>query len=98
MSCKPSRLDRRLPVPRIIRPAYTTRMKSVADDLRESLRERLGALSPDQRVALTARLAASDLDLFCAAQHMAADVARRYLARERQAGRRPSRVMREAVE
>ncbi len=73
-------------------------MKSVADDLRRLLQERILELSPDERVALTARLAASDLDLFCAARHMRPDVARRLLARERHSGRRPSRVMQGAVQ
>jgi hypothetical protein len=68
-------------------------MPSVADDLRRMLCDRLRAMSPADRLALTASLAEWDLDLFCGAQHMARDAARRLLVSRRHAGRRPSRVM-----
>jgi len=67
-------------------------MPSVADDLRRALRERILAMSPDERIALTARLAESDLDIFCSARQLPRDEARQLLMRARQAGRRPSRV------
>lgn len=73
-------------------------MVAVAELFRRSLRERLLALSADERVALCARLADSDLDLFCAAQGVPRDQARRTITRQRQSGRRPSRVMRKGAE
>ena len=72
-------------------------MPSVADDLRRALRERILAMTPGERIALTARLAESDLDLFCAARQIPRDEARRLLVRARQAGRLPSRVAQEAA-
>jgi lipocalin len=67
-------------------------MPSVADELRRTLHMRILAMSPDERIALTARLAESDLDLFCSARQVPRDQARRLLMRARQTGRRPSRV------
>jgi len=69
-------------------------MTSVADEVRRSLRERVRAMSPEERLALVARLAESDLALFLSARPMARDAARQFLIGRRQAGRRPSRVMR----
>jgi hypothetical protein len=68
-------------------------MRSVADDLRRSQRERVAAMSVGERVELAFRLGEGDLDLFCAVQHLPRDVARRLLARSRRIGRRPSGVM-----
>jgi hypothetical protein len=65
-------------------------MASVADAFRTSLRQRLLALTPGERVDLTARLAASDLEIYCAAHGVSLDAAREHLARRRAAGRRPS--------
>jgi hypothetical protein len=65
-------------------------MKSVADALRASLRERVMAMTPDERVTLTARLAESDLDIFCAARRMTRGEARQLLERQRESRRRPS--------
>lgn len=73
-------------------------MPSIADDLRAALRERVAAMSVDERLALTARLAESDLELFCAGHGLNREEARRLLVRRRQAGRLPSRVMREETE
>lgn len=67
-------------------------MSSVADDLRRALRERILAMSPEERIDLTARLAESDLDLFCSARRIPRDEGRRLLVRARLTGRRPSRV------
>jgi hypothetical protein len=67
-------------------------MASVADELRVSQRERLAALTADQRLAMTARLAESDLDAFCAARGLARDEGRRLLTARRHVGRQPSRV------
>jgi hypothetical protein len=72
-------------------------MRSIADGLRGALRERVAAISVDERLALTARLAESDLQLFCAGRGIGRDEARRILVRGRQAGRLPSRVMSEAA-
>jgi len=73
-------------------------MASVADDLRRLLRERVLAMSPDQRLAATERLANADIDLFCSAHDATREAARRTFMRQRRVGRRPSRVMREAGE
>jgi len=50
-------------------------------------------MSPEERLALVARLAESDLALFLGARRMTRDAARQLLIGRRQAGRRPSRVM-----
>lgn len=68
-------------------------MPSVADHLRQSQRERMAAHSVDERVEIAFRLGDADLELFCAAQHVAAAEARARLRRGRRTGRRPSRVM-----
>jgi hypothetical protein len=65
-------------------------MTSVADALRTSLRGRLAALSADERVALTARLAESDTEIFAAARQLPRDEAQRLLRCRRSVGRRPS--------
>jgi hypothetical protein len=65
-------------------------MKSVADALRASLRERVRAMTPDDRVTLTARLAEADLDIYCAAKHMDRAEARLLLERQRESTRRTS--------
>lgn len=64
----------------------------MADATRGPARSRVLALAPGERVALAHRLAASDLDAFCAARQIDPDEARRLLARLRQTGRRPSGV------
>jgi hypothetical protein len=65
-------------------------MKSVADAVRASLRERVMAMTPDERVTLTARLAEADLDIFCAARRLARAEARRLLERQRESRRQTS--------
>ena len=70
-------------------------MPSVADDLRRTVRLRIGAMSADERLALTGQLAETDLELCCAGQHLDRAQARRLIARRRQAGRLASAVMRE---
>lgn len=70
-------------------------MGSIADDLRIALRERMAAVSADERLVLTAELAETDLDLFCSAHGLGRDEARRLLVHRRQAGRLRSRVMQE---
>jgi hypothetical protein len=65
-------------------------MGSVADGFRASLRERLTSMTADERVALTARLAESDVDIFCAARQVSREEAHRLMQRRRSVGRRPS--------
>jgi hypothetical protein len=65
-------------------------MDSVAGVLRTSLRERTMALTPGERIALTAQLAEDDLDVFCAASGVPRREATRSLQRRRSAGRRSS--------
>ena len=72
-------------------------MASVADDLRRELRQRALAASPGERIALTALLADADVSLYCASHETTHEAARRVFARQRQSGRRPSRVMQEAI-
>ena len=55
-------------------------------------------MSPDERLAVTERLAEADLDLFCSAHETTREAARRAFVRQRRVGRRPSRVMQEAGE
>ncbi len=67
-------------------------MSDVARELRRSLLDRLAALTPEESLRLTERLAMDDLELYCAVRGVDADTARRVLQRQRQAGRRISRV------
>ncbi len=68
-------------------------MSSTADALRRSLRVRMAAMSADERLALTGRLAETDLELFCGRHGIARDEGRAALKRRRQVGRLTSRVM-----
>ena len=74
---------------------YNAAMKSVADGLRRAQRQQSLAQTAGERVALTARLAEADVELYCAAHQATPELARRTFARQRQAGRRFSRVARE---
>jgi hypothetical protein len=73
-------------------------MAWVADDLRRLLRERVLAMSPDERLAATERLAEADIMLFCSAHAATRETAKRVFMRRRQIGRRLSRVMQEVGE
>ena len=73
-------------------------MASFADDLRRTLRQKAQAEPPERLLALTARLADADVDLYCAANGVSREMARRVFVRQRQTGRRPSRVMQERAE
>jgi hypothetical protein len=55
-------------------------------------------MAPRERLELGTRLAELDLDLRCAAHGTTRDDARRAFRKQRQAGRRPSRVMQDLVE
>jgi len=74
-------------------------MRSVADLLRSEDRQALGRLTPADRVALALALGARDLETFRLAHDPAlpAAEAARLLQRRRQAGRRPSRCVRELI-
>ena len=66
-------------------------MKSVADDLRREQAQRIGALTPVERLQIAFELGDADVALLVAAHDISADEARRRIVRSRQAGRRPSR-------
>ena len=72
---------------------YNARMGSVGDDLHRQQRAQARALTPDERLALTACLAEADVDLYCSTQNATREEARRVFVRARQSGRRYSRVM-----
>lgn len=74
------------------RPWYPCFMRSVADALRLELHRRIAALTAEERIALTARLAEDDLLLFRRARGCSVEEARRVLESRRQSGRRFSRV------
>ena len=65
-------------------------MRSVADDLRQELRERVKRLHPRDRVALAWRLGEDDLARLMRAQGLTREEATVVFARARAAGRRPS--------
>lgn len=68
-------------------------MRSVADDLRAELVDRVLQMTPAERVALTARLAEDDVRLFAAARMIPKSEARRLLMLQRRSGRRASAAM-----
>jgi hypothetical protein len=65
-------------------------MPSVADAFRSSLRERIMALTADERVALTARLAEADAEIYGSVHGVSRGEAARAFQRRRTAGRRRS--------
>jgi len=67
-------------------------MRSVADDLREELRERVRRLPVRERMALAFRLGDEDLARLMRAQGLTRDAALAVLTRARSAGRRASKV------
>jgi hypothetical protein len=72
-------------------------MKSVADDLRAELREKMRHLSVQERLDLALRLGEESLELFRQANGLDRKTAIRLLQRRRQAGRRPSKCMSELI-
>ena len=72
-------------------------MKSVADDLRAELREKINRLSVEERLELALRLGEEGLELFRQANGLDRRTAIRLLQRRRQAGRRPSKCMSELI-
>jgi hypothetical protein len=72
-------------------------MKSVADDLRSELREKMRELSVQERLDLALRLGEESLELFRQANGLDRQTAIRLLQRRRQAGRTPSKCMSELI-
>ncbi len=78
-------------------PVYTLGMRSVADDLREELRDEVNQLSVQQRMELALRLGKRGLEAFQKANGLDRKTALRELQRRRQAGRTPSKCMSEII-
>ena len=74
---------------------YTGRMSTVAERLCEESRARLRAMTAAERLAEALLLGQRAISSYAAAHRLDRDVARRELERLAQAGRRPSRVMRD---
>lgn len=72
-------------------------MRSVADDLRNELREEMKRLSVEERLELALRLGEEGLELFRQANGLDRETAIRLLQRRRQAGRAPSKCMSELI-
>lgn len=68
-------------------------MRSVADDLRDELRQTTRDLSIDERLELAFRLGEEGLEAFRQAHDLDRETAIRVLQRRRQAGRTPSACM-----
>jgi hypothetical protein len=72
-------------------------MRSVADDLRDDLRQSLQDLSLDERMELAFRLGDEGVAAFQEANGLDREAAVRLLQRRRQAGRTPSRCLSELI-
>jgi hypothetical protein len=72
-------------------------MKSVADDLRDELREEMSRLSPGERLELSLRLGEEGLESFRQANGLDRETAVRLLERQRQVGRIHSKCMSELI-
>ncbi|HJX29080.1 MAG TPA: hypothetical protein VJ885_14320 [Thermoanaerobaculia bacterium] len=72
-------------------------MKSVADDLRDELREEMRKLSPGERLELALQLGEEGLESFRKAHGLDRETAVRLLERQRQVGRIPSKCMSELI-
>lgn len=70
-------------------------MRSVADDLRAELDQRVRELPLERRIELAFELGKRDLALLQAAQGVDRATALRIIRQQRQAGRRHSKCMRE---
>jgi hypothetical protein len=73
-------------------------VSKVAQRLREESRERLRRMTPAERLAEALALGDDSISAYAAAHGLARPEAQRRLERAGQAGRLPSRVMREIVE
>lgn len=72
-------------------------MKSVADDLRAELREKMRGLSVQERLDLAFRLGEESVELFRQANGLDRKTAIQLLQRRRQAGRTPSKCISELI-
>lgn len=72
-------------------------MSRVAEALETDDRERISRMSPAERVRLALSLGHQAIHTYAAAHGIERGEARRCLERAAQAGRRPSRVMREII-
>ena len=72
-------------------------MRSIADDLRDELREQTLQLSPEERLDLAFRLGDEGLEAFRQAHGLDREAAIRELQRRRQAGRTPSKCMSDLI-
>lgn len=72
-------------------------MRSIADDLRDELRESVQQLSPEERLELAFRLGDEGLEAFRQAHGLDRETAIRELQRRRQAGRTPSKCMSDLI-
>jgi hypothetical protein len=76
---------------------YTPAMRSVADDLRDELREATEQLPLEERFRLILRLGERGLEVYAQAHGVDRETALREFQRRRQAGRRPSKCMSEII-
>lgn len=76
---------------------YTSAVRSVADDLRDELREEEAQLPFEERLRLILRLGERGLAVYAQANGVDRETARREFERHRQAGRRPSKCMSEII-
>jgi hypothetical protein len=65
-------------------------MRSLADDLRSELRQRVAELSPAERIDLALRLGADDVRALATSRGISEAEARRIFTRARALGRQPS--------
>lgn len=72
-------------------------MRSVADDLREELQEKVLRLSFEERMALALSLGERGLEMFRQATGLDREAAIRELQRQRQATRTPSKAMADLI-
>ena len=72
-------------------------MHSVADDLRDRLRQETRQLSTEERLERAFRLGEEGLEMFRQANGLDRETAIRLLQRRRQAGRTPSRCMSDLI-
>jgi hypothetical protein len=72
-------------------------MQSVADDLRDELREDTSRLTLQERIEQALRLGERGLEIFQKANGLDREAALRELQRRRQAGRRPSKCISELI-
>lgn len=72
-------------------------MRSVADDLRDELRENTAQLPLEERFRLVLRLGERGLEVYAQANGVDRETALREFQRRRQAGRQPSKCISEII-